>query len=413
MRIFKTIFLCLYFILAGLDVVAETTMMEIAGHVRSSKNKKPLENVAISICESPIGTVTNSDGYFSLKVPSDYPVKSIKLDLLGFEAITFPIPKDEDSQKNLTVMLNPSGKVLNEILVLGGNPKEIVKIAFHKIADNYSNEDNLFQGFYRETIQKGNRYLSISEAMVDLLKKPYTHRNIRGEKVSIHRGRRLLSPKNSDTLSVKLMDGPFLPINFDAVKNEDHLFTKDEIENFTYTMLPSVIIDNHPHYSIQFTPNVELPYLLHNGIFYIDTESYTISRVEFSLDMKDKAKVTRSILHKKPTGLRFKPLEVSGVVTYKSIEGKSYINYIATKIRFQCDWKKRLFYSTYTSTAEMVMVNRDNSPEKKLKFAETFGKKKIFSDLVDNYWEPDFWKDYNIIEPSESLENAVKKLRKN
>ena len=27
--------------------------------------------------------------------------------------------------------------------------------------------------------------------------------------------------------------------------------------------------------------------------------------------------------------------------------------------------------------------------------------------------DPDFWKDYNIIEPTESLENAIDKLKKN
>lgn len=32
--------------------------------------------------------------------------------------------------------------------------------------------------------------------------------------------------------------------------------------------------------------------------------------------------------------------------------------------------------------------------------------------MVKEYWNEDYWKDYNIIEPTESLENAVKKLRK-
>jgi hypothetical protein len=31
---------------------------------------------------------------------------------------------------------------------------------------------------------------------------------------------------------------------------------------------------------------------------------------------------------------------------------------------------------------------------------------------VSNFVDKDFWEDYNIIEPEESLENAVEKLRK-
>ncbi|MCH5227158.1 MAG: carboxypeptidase-like regulatory domain-containing protein [Muribaculaceae bacterium] len=398
--------------IAIFSIGAQTPLIEVTGKVKNSKTKKALANAEVSIPYTNVGTVTNADGYFSLKFPVDKLSHGIKVDLIGYEGLTLPIPSDKSHQKNLTVFLKQSGKVLDEVLVLGGDPREIVIKAIEKIPDNYSSNTDLFQGFYRETVQKGNRYISVSEAMVDLLKRPYSRRDVRGEKVSIYKGRRLISPNNSDTLAIKLMDGPLLPINFDAVKNGDHLFSKDEIDYFEFTMLPPTIIDQRTHYSIGFKPRVNLSYPLHKGVFYIDTESLTISRVEFELDVKDKVKATRAILQKKPGGLNFRPLEVSGVVTYKTLEGKSQINYIATKIRFKCDWKKRLFSSAYTSLAEMVIVDRKDTPKEKTKFVETFGKRKIFSDMVENYWEPDFWKDYNIIEPSESLENAVKKLKK-
>lgn len=404
--------LLLFLIIAPPPLSAQSQFVEVSGKVKNSKNKKPLVNAEVSIDNTNIGTVTNADGFFSLKFPAEKISNGLKVDLIGYDAVNLAFPKDDDFLENLTIFLTPSGKVLDEVLVLGGDPKEIVAMALANIPRNYSMQDNIFQGFYRETVQKGNRYISISEGMVDLLKKNYSRRDPRGDKISIYKGRRLLSPKSSDTLSIKLMDGPLIPINFDAVKNGDHLFSNDEIDNFTFTMLPVTTIDNRPHYAIEFKPRVDLSYPLHNGVFFIDAESFNISRVEFALDMKDKSKVTQAILQKKPRGLRFKPIEVSGVVTYRTSEGKSYINYITTKIKFKCDWKRRLFSSVYTSVAEMVMVDRKDSPQAKSQFAESYGKRKIFSDLVDNYWEPDYWKDYNIIEPSESLEKAVKKLRK-
>ena len=39
-------------------------------------------------------------------------------------------------------------------------------------------------------------------------------------------------------------------------------------------------------------------------------------------------------------------------------------------------------------------------------------REEVVDDIVKEYWSEDFWKDYNIIEPTESLEDAVKKLRK-
>lgn len=390
---------------------ASDNVIEISGKVRNSKNKKVIPNAAVSVPGTNISTVTNNDGFFILKLPDSKLKNGLKTEQIGFQSRLTPLGEIKEGEE-LTILMDPTGKVLKEVLVLGGDPKEIVGQALKKIPENFSDNENLFSGFYRETIQKGNRYINISEAMVDVLKKPYRHRNIHGERVGIHKGRTLISPRPSDTLSVKLMGGPSMPIMLDAVKNGDHLFQIEEIDNYDFKMEPTALIDDRMHYVISFKPKVSFSYPLNYGTFYIDGEDLTISRVEFELDMKDKGKVTRSILQKKPGGLNFKPLEVSGVVTYRKIDGKSYINYVSSKMRFKCDWKKRLFSSTYNTNAEMVMVDRLESPGKEQKIKDSFGNRKIFSDLVDNYWDEDFWKDYNIIEPTESLEKAVEKIKK-
>lgn len=409
------IVLSLLFVLSlilPLPISAKNELITISGKVKNSKNKKTIENVSLSVPGTNIATVTNADGSFTLKIPENVSNKGIKAEQIGFQSSFIGWDFINKTPDNLTIFLEPTGKVLKEVLVLGGDPRIVVEEALRKIPDNYANADNLFSGFYRETVKKGNRFISISEAMVDVLKKPYKLRNTRGDKVSITKGRSLLSPKPSDTLAVKLAGGPYMPIILDVVKNGDHLFTIEELDNFDFKMDKAAMIDDRVHYAVNFEPRTQLSYPLHKGTFYIDGETLAISRVEFELDMSNKSKVTRSILQKKPAGLNFKPQEVSGVVTYKLVDGKSYINYIESKIRFKCDWKKRLFSSGYTSISEMVMVDRNDSPDKNLKFAETFGQKKVFSDIVDNYWEEDFWKDYNIIEPTESLEKAVTKLKK-
>ena len=406
-------FILLFSLFLGAEAYASEKQEEISGTVKNIKNKKTLASVNISVIGSNIGTVTNNDGYFSLKATKNELQKGIKIEHLGYQTQVITYQTIEEQKNHLSIYLSPSGKVLKELLVLGGDPKEIVRMAINRIPENYSDKDNLFSGFYRETIQKGNRFINISEGMVDVLKKPYKTRVSNGEKVNLKKGRNLVSAKPTDTLAVKLMGGPYMPVILDAVKNGDHLFTKDEIDYFDFKMESGTLIDDRMHYVISFKPNVSFSYPLHHGVFYIDGENLTINRVEFALDMKDKNKVTRSILQKKPAGLNFKPLEVSGVVSYKTIDGKSYINYINSRIRFKCDWKKRFFSSTYTSNAEMVMVDRDDNPDKHQKFNDTFNSRKVFSDYVEKYWDEDFWKDYNIIEPTESLEKAVDKLKMN
>lgn len=393
---------------------AADKIVTISGKVRNSKNKRTIENVSLSVPGTNIATVTNADGGFSLKVPAEATARGIKAEQIGFQSRLIRWEEIKGNTRNLNILLEPTGKVkvLKEVVVLGGDPKKIVEQALMKIPENYSDKDNLFSGFYRETVQKGSRFISISEAMVDVLKKPYKLRNTYGDKVSISKGRKLLSPKLSDTLAVKISGGPLMPVMLDVVKNGDHLFNLNEMDYFEFKMKNGAMIDDRVHYAISFEPKAKLHYPLYGGVLYIDGETLAISRVEFEMDMSDRGKVTRTILQKKPAGLHFKPQEVSGVVTYKLVDGKSYINYIASKIRFKCDWKRRLFSSGYTSISEIVMVDRNDSPEKNLKFADTFRASKVFSDIAGNYWEEGFWDDYNIIEPTESLEEAVTKLKK-
>ena len=85
-------------------------------------------------------------------------------------------------------------------------------------------------------------------------------------------------------------------------------------------------------------------------------------------------------------------------MTYKQQGAKTYLNYIRNVIRFKCDWKKRLFSSSYTAFSEMVVTDRTESPLSGISNKNTFKRKQVFYDLVDEYWNEDFWRNYNIID---------------
>lgn len=405
--------LCLTAVIPATARQSDDTFVVVNGTVRDSENNKGMENVSISIPGTHIGTVSNADGSFSLKIPNANIQGDIKAEQLGYHSILLPIDRLVSGNGKAVVYLKSSAKMLKEVIVRGGNPEEIVAEALKKIPTNYSTDKSLFSAFYRETIQKGKRYIGVSEAIMDVYKTPYTRRVSNGERVQIKKGRRLISQSNRDTLSVKIVGGPTLPVILDFVKNSDFLFGYDDLKYYSFSMEKPASIDDRMQYVIRFTPKVKLDYALCHGQLYIDQETLSFSKAEFDLDMSDKDKATNAILRKKPRGLHFKPQEVAFTVIYKLVDGKSYLNYIRTKTRFKCDWKRRLFSSGYTTYAEMVMVDRLDNPDTGISRKLAFGNNDIFYDKVDNYWDSDFWNDYNIIEPTESLEKAVDKLRRN
>lgn len=384
----------------------------INGVVKDKETRKELANVNISVIGSHVGTVTNADGEFSLKLSDEEAANGLLVSHIGYVNIRLSEDAFQNDRKRTTIWMTPHTLTLKDINVFGGDPRALISKALQLISRNYPKKSNLFSAFYRETIQKRNRYIGVSEAVADVYKSDYGTRQAAYDRVQLKKGRRLTSQRSKDTLAVKIAGGPNMPIYLDVVKNGDELLNEDMLTCYHFEMGIPVSIDDRMQYVIHFQPMIELEYALYKGTLYIDQESLAFTRAEFDLDLSDKDKATRSILKKKPAGLKFNPQRVSYLVTYRFHNGIPYLNYLRNIIRFKCDWKKRLFSSSFTTTSEMVMVDRTEEPEERIKSKDAFRQKDVFYDVVEEYWNEDFWKEYNIIEPTESLESAVKKLKK-
>ena len=394
-------------------VEAMKTEFTVSGVVRDKESRKKLENVAVSLVGTPIGTVTNAEGVFSLKIPHMDTIPQLELSHIGYMNARFSASAPEGSNNMYaTILMIPIALQLNEVVAYGNSARRIVEEALERIPKNYPSGESMTSAFYRETVQKGHRYISISEAMLDVYKTSYRQRTSDRDKVQIDKARRLLSQKQSDTLGVKVVGGPNLPLFMDVVKNAYALFDEETLDYYSFVQEPSVFIDDRLQYVISFRPRVKLDYALYVGRVFIDREHLAFTRAEFELDLSDRERAIAAILYKKPLGLRFRPQKVSFLITYRQHDGVTCLNYICNEMCFKCDWKRRLFSSSYVARSEMVAVDREEHPERVIARRDAFKSYQVFYDIVKEYWSEDFWKDYNIIEPTESLEDAVKKLRK-
>ena len=394
-------------------VEAMKTEFTVSGVVRDKESRKKLENVAVSLVGTPIGTVTNAEGVFSLKIPHMDTIPQLELSHIGYMNAWFSASAPEGSNNmHATILMIPIALQLNEVVAYGNSARRIVEEALERIPKNYPSGESMTSAFYRETVQKGHRYISISEAMLDVYKTSYRQRTSDRDKVQIDKARKLLSQKQSDTLSVKVVGGPNLPLFMDVVKNAYALFDEETLDYYSFVQEPSVFIDDRLQYVISFRPRVKLDYALYVGRVFIDREHLAFTRTEFELDLSDRERAVAAILYKKPLGLRFRPQKVSFLITYRQHDGVTCLNYICNEMCFKCDWKRRLFSSSYVARSEMVAVDREEHPERVIARRDAFKPYQVFYDIVKEYWSEDFWKDYNIIEPTESLEDAVKKLRK-
>lgn len=397
-------FLFLAIALTGVaQELSDSVICRISGIVRDKASGTRLENVSITIPNTDISTVTNSDGYFLLKL-KEKPV-AISVSSLGYKTRKVVV-RNEVSQ-NLDIRLTPAAIPLPELIVYQDDPEKLVYGAMMRVRDNYVQTPELHKSFYRETIQKGSRYIDVAEAILTTYRKGYDH-GINADRVKIEQGRHIVSQRRKDTLSVKVLGGPTTPIVLDAVKNRDILFDDIVSGCYEFTMEMPDVIDERTQFVISFKPRLVQSWALYNGKFYIDRQTLAFTRMEFSLDVSDQDKATRTMLYKKPSGLRFRPLALTTTVNYR--DGR--INYMNTEFRFKCDYKKRFFSRTYRCTAEMVVTDvQPNYQGRNIDYKQRFRNNESFNDCVNEFSNPDFWKDYTIIEPTESLEKAIKKLK--
>ena len=387
--------------LAPLAVLAQQVL--VSGTVVDDKSGNPLRQVSVSA--GRVSVVTNEDGVFALKLEKQ--PSAIKVSHVGYK--TRQVKLSQENTQGLKVRLVPTTIQLREIVVRTANPRELVDIAISKIPENYSKVPELLKAFYCETAMKRKHYIYVAEGVEDMYKTPYT-RSVHRDRVSIVKGRRLLSQKQGDTLGVKVLGGPVLPVQLDVVKNHDILLNKEELDGYKFSMDIPEYINDRLQYVVRIEPGVVKDYALFNGRFYIDSERLAFTRIELELDMTDKEKATNRMLVKKPFGVKFKPRELSCVIDYRYEDGVSRISYLRNIFRFNCDWKKRLLATSFTATCEMVVTDSQSQDVQPIANRSSFDSKDAYYDKVEYFMDPEYWSQYNIIEPSESLDKAIRKL---
>ncbi len=375
----------------------------VSGVVVDQKTGNPLRQVSVSV--GRISVVTNEDGDFTLKL-NEIP-SAVNISHLGYK--TQRLTLKDGKTEGLRIRLEPTTIQLREIVVRNYNPRELVDIAIDKIPENYSKVPELLKGFYRETAMKRKHYIYVAEGVEDMYKTPYNRGTAR-DRVAIVKGRRLLSQKAGDTLGIKVAGGPVQAVMMDLVKNRDFLLNKEDLDNYHFTMGVPEYINDRQQYVVQMEPFLITDYALYHGKLYIDAERLAFTRIELDLDMRDKDKATQTMLVKKPFGVRFKPRELSTVVDYRYEDGVTRISYLRNIFRFNCDWKRKLFSTSFTATCEMAVTDSQSDDVQPIASRSSFDSRDSYYDKVEYFMDPEYWRNYNIIEPSESLDKAIKRL---
>mgnify|MGYP003637375607 FL=1 len=411
---FRTKFLLLIFLFIGIGtnlmLAQNSNFIEYTGEVLDSNNKKPLIFATLTIEYTNHSTITNSEGQFALKVPNDVKNGNLIIAFLGYKTMSVPLAQlEKDGNK---ILMDEFVMALSEARIDAPNDaKTLVIETLNRKGENYLNENTVMTAFYRETIKKRRTNVSLSEAVVNIYKAPYSSN--KSDALELYKARKSTDYNKLDTVALKLQGGPFNTLFVDMVKYPDYIFTEETLTYYDFSFDTSTRVNDQLIYVVDFKQKPEIIDPLYKGKLYIDAKNRILTSAVYSLNITDRRLASQMFVRKKPRNAEVWPTEVSYRVDYREKNGKWYYGYSNVLLEFKINWDKRLFNSVYSLSCEMAVTdweqNVDNIiPKSKNRIKSSI----ILGDEAIGFADPNFWGEYNIIEPEKSIESAIKKIQR-
>jgi hypothetical protein len=406
---YKSSLVCLLVLFVSVFVSGQTTIEEFKGQVIDDNSRDELALVNLTVKNTNIATVTNSEGRFIIKIPRDKLNGILVVSSLGYATKEILI-SDLNTQDNV-ISLIPVTTQLSEVSLSAFRSAEsLVRRVFENKTRNHQDNSVLMTAFYRETIKRRRRNVSLTEAVINLYKRTYISNS--RDLIGMRKARKQTDYRRLDTVAVKLKGGPFTNIYLDILKYPEYIFYEGDYKDYSYEFAESTNIDGRSVYVVSFRGKGSLS-IDYFGILYIEVNSLALLRAEYSMDLTDKRKTRNLLVDKKPASFVAYPTEARYRVDYKEKNGKWYYSYSSVHLTFKINKKRQLFNSVYTLSSELAVTDWENISSK---FPNTIKNRlrpnMIISDEVSGFTDPEFWGAYNLIEPDKSIESAIEKIKR-
>lgn len=392
------------------DAQEVTSFNQFKGEVVDANSNKPLVFATLTLEGTNISTITNTEGKFLLKIPTSIEQGNVIVAFLGYKSSSVPLAQMKENNNKIALMVSVTE--LDEVnVVIPKSARALVRETLRKKGENYFDDPTLMTAFYRETIKKRKKNVSLSEAVVNIYKSPYTT----GQKdaVQLYKARKSTDYSKLDTVALKLQGGPFNALYVDIMKYPEYIFNEVTMEDYNFTFERSTRINDKLIYVVGFKQRPDIYDPLYKGQLFIDAEKKILTSAIYSLNITNKELASKLFVRKKPRNAKVYPTDIAYRVDYREKDGKWYYGYSNALLEFKINWDKKLFNSVYSMSCEMAVTDWEKNIAGEIpKVKDRLKSSIILSDAAVGFSDPDFWGEYNIIEPEKSIESAIKKIQR-
>lgn len=385
----------------------------VYGKVTDSPDRNPLAYASVTHVVSGVSNVSNSEGFFSLKLPMEVsPEDEIRVSFLGYVTATLSVEDFSESSpdKPHGIRLPPVSFTLDPAVIRSTEPLSLLMEAYDKVKDNYPSVTTGMTAFYREIIRRqSGRYLALSEAVLDINKASYT--SFQSDRARIFKGRASTDYRAADSILIRFRGGVVAALDMDNVKNPFAGVWLREVErHYRFAMGEPVLRDGLFFYVVTFTQIDGSEEILYSGRLYIESGSLAIGRIELSLNVKGREEKAAGIMVvKRPPDTRFYVTKADYAVNYKRFGDTWHYDYSLMRINLSSRKGKSFFRNNYVITGEMAVTAHNEAPAR-IGADERIRFKDFLSEKVGDFRDDDFWGDYNVIEPDKSIDAVIRRI---
>ena len=368
---------------------------------------EPLSNASVFLPSASIGSVSNSEGRFQLRIPH-----SLSLDTLCFSHLGYEVCRVEAqllSGDSYTIQLKQKNFELQEIVIRQIDPRMLIREMIASRQSNLSAEDMQQTVFYRECVEYKHKFQQLSEAVFQVYKT--TFNSVAIDQVRMIKGNKINNLSAKDSLQVKISSGIESCLLLDIAKNLPDFLLVDEADNpYVYTTDGVDFIDDRWVNVVRFVQHKSLKSALYCGKLYFDSENNALLHATFELNPKYVTKATNQFITKRSRQYKLVPQSIEYSVSYKNSGNQHHVAHIRGDLRFKVK-RNGLFTSNpllYT-WFEMVTCAVSFSPAKPFPRSERLNTRSVFSE-INHGIDDSFWEEYNIIPLETELSHIIQQI---
>ena len=249
----------------------------LRGRVLDADTHQPIPNAQVGIADNRLGTSTNTEGRFALRVPAAYQSSLLEVGLLGYRKFSRALPPLPGPELVIELKISPAS--LGTVSVTA-SAEGIIRTALARVPRNYPVRPTQLTGFYRESDDDAasGRYDYLAEGQLLVYKPGYQRPRAAGY-VRVRESRRVDLRPDSATASlawpgISWIAGALVPNRFDFVQQRPEFLDPRQFKKYQYRLSPQTSFQGRAVYVITFGPRPGDNRADFAGEVYIDERSY-------------------------------------------------------------------------------------------------------------------------------------------